>query len=297
MSNLQQQEKDKNPVKSFLNQPAVKKRLAELVGKRSEKFSAQLLQIAQSNDLLSQAEPSTLMFAALTATALDLDINQSLGYAYIVPYNTKVNNQWIKAAQFQLGYKGFIQLALRTNEYKNINAIPVHENQFKSFNYLTEFLDADFTVQGEGEIVGYVAYLKLISGFSKTIYWTKEQVTKHAQTFSKTFNNKNSAWKTNFDAMAIKTVIKSLISKWGPTSTELKTAIAADQSIQRQEGVYDYDDNGTSAQVVDEETERVKGFIQSAETSEDLEQVEGFIGEDDSELRDLFNQKKSELDV
>jgi recombination protein RecT len=151
---------------------------------------------------------------------LDLPIDKNLGFAWIVPYGSR--------AQFQLGYKGFVQLALRTGQYKNINVIEVKEGQLKAFNPLTEELELDFNEKESEKVIGYAAYFKLSNGFEKTVYWSIEKVKAHAKRFSKTFNN--GPWKTDFDEMAKKTVLKNTLRRWGILSIEMQTAFKTDQA-------------------------------------------------------------------
>jgi recombination protein RecT len=160
-----------------------------------------------------------------------------LGYAWIVPYKGE--------AQFQIGWKGFVQLAQRSNQYKNMNATEVYASQFNSFNYLTEELDADFSIEPEDgeEVVGYAFRFELNNGFEKTIFWTKKKVQKHMARFSKSHNSSNSAWKTDFDAMGLKTIIKNGLSKWGPLSIDMQKAIEADQSTISEDEQLQYPDN------------------------------------------------------
>jgi recombination protein RecT len=201
-------------IKSFFDNPNVAKRFEEIIGDktRSIQFVSSVLQIANGNNYLKNADPLTIYNAALMAATLNLPINQNLGFAYIVPYG--------KAAQFQLGYKGLIQLAQRTGQYKSINVTEVYENQFKSFNSLTEELDCDFSILGEGKVVGVAAYFKLLNGFEKTSYWPIEKVTAHAKKYSKTFNN--GPWKSDFNAMAKKTVLKLMLSTYGHYQLKFK---------------------------------------------------------------------------
>jgi recombination protein RecT len=147
-----------------------------------------------------------------------------------------------------MGWKGYVQLALRTGQYKSINVVKIHKNQFKSFNTLTEELDADFETEGKGEVVGYVGYLKLLNGFEKTIYWSKTKVINHAKKYSKAYDSSFSPWqdKDQFDAMAMKTVLKNMISKWGIMSIDMETAQLVDQSVQNSEGSFSYVDNMVS---------------------------------------------------
>lgn len=223
--------------KSLFAQANIQQRFEQLLGDKAPGFISSVLQTVQNSKLLAKAKPSTILNAAATAAALDLPINQNLGFAWIVPYKDE--------AQFQMGWKGYVQLALRTGKYKNINVTEVYKNQFKSFNSLTEEIDADFTKEGKGGVVGYVAYLKLTNGFEKTVYWSKVKVTNHAKKYSKAYSSKFSPWqdKDQFDAMAKKTVLKSMISKWGIMSVEMHTAHAVDQSVQNKENEFDYVDN------------------------------------------------------
>jgi len=222
-------------VKDFFSREDVKVKFHELLGTKSVGFLTSVLQITNQNALLSKATPVSIYNSAAMAATLDLPINQNLGFAYIVPYNEKFKDaqgQWQQrcVAQFQIGWKGLVQLAQRSGQYKAINVVEVHENQFKKYNALTEELDADFEIDGTGLIVGYVAYFRLLNGFEKTVYWSKTKVEQHGKKFSKTYENSNGVWKSNFDAMAKKTVLKSAISKWGILSIEMTKAVVADQS-------------------------------------------------------------------
>lgn len=216
---------EKNPLKSFFNREDVKQKFEELLGKKTNAFIAALLQITVNNEMLSTCDPKSIYAAAMTAAALDLPISKELGFAWIVPYRQK----GLVQAQFQIGWKGFVQLAHRTGEYVKLNVCKVHANQFISFNTLTEEIIIDFSKPAEGEIAGYATYFRLKNGFEKVDYWSKARVTAHAQRFSKTFNN--GPWQTDFDAMAMKTAVKSILSKWGILSIEMSTAHLADQSV------------------------------------------------------------------
>lgn len=223
-------------VKDFMAKPVIQKKFEEILGQKSKGFVTSVLQIVSNNNLLANADPQSVLNSAMMGACLDLPINNNLGFAYIVPYNESYKDDqgnWQKkqVAQFQLGYKGLIQLAQRTGQYKAINAITVYENQFISYNHLTEELEADFTNEGSGEIKGFCAYFKLNNGFEKTVFWTKKQVEAHGLKFSKTFKNKNSVWESNFEGMAQKTVLKNALSKWGILSIEMQNAIVSDQSV------------------------------------------------------------------
>lgn len=259
-------------IKEFFAQPAVSYRFEELLGKRSKGFVASVLQIATSNQLLAKASPVSIYTAAATAAVLDLPVNQNLGYSWIVPYKNE--------AQFQIGYKGFVQLALRTGQYRNINVVEVYENQFVSFNSLTEELKGNFEEKPNGEIVGYAAHFELLNGFTKTVYWTTDKVKKHAAKYSKAVNF--GPWKTDFDEMAKKTVLKNCLSKWGVLSIEMQTAVLADQSVQTEEGKYEYVDNDNASfdlerLEVQKERARVLKHIQNCKTAEELSLVANYV--------------------
>lgn len=230
-------------IKQFFSRDAVKHKFQELLGKKSVGYVTSVMQVVNSNNLLQKASPESIYECAAMGASLDLPINNNLGFAWIVPYGGK--------AQFQIGWKGFVQLANRTGQYKRINVIEVYESQFKSFNKLTEDLDADFTQPDSGKIVGYVAYFQLLNGFEKLCYWSTEQVEKHAKRFSKTYSHTNSVWKTDFDAMAKKTVLKNTLSKWGILSVEMQKAIISDQAMINDAETMDvdYEDSGSENEI------------------------------------------------
>lgn len=267
--------------KKLFQGKSVQERFEKLLGKKAPGFITSVLQVVGSNKLLAKADPNTVLTAAATAATLDLPINQNLGFAWIVPYKGQ--------AQFQMGWKGYVQLALRTGQYKRINVAEVYENQFTSFNRLTEELIADFNVEGEGKIVGYAAYFSLSNGMEKTCYWTKEAVIKHAKKYSQAYSSKFSPWqdKDQFDAMAMKTVLKSTLSKWGIMSIEMQTAQLVDQSVQESEGQYNYVDNNTidiEAQNIDEENARIKSFIEKATSLNQIEEIKNSLDNDQLQL-------------
>lgn len=209
--------------KDFFNAPAVKAKFQEVLKGKENEFVASLLSVVTNNNLLAKASNESIMTAAMKAAVLNLPIEPSLGQAYIVPYG--------REAQFQLGYKGLIQLAQRSGKYKSINSGVVYKAQFISYNPLFEELEIDFA-QPQDEVIGYFAAFKLLNGFEKVTYWTKEQAYAHGKRFSKSFNN--GPWKSDFDAMAQKTLLKQIISKYGPLSIEMEQAIVADNETENE---------------------------------------------------------------
>lgn len=224
----------------------VKKKFENLLGAKSSAFITSVLQVVQSSALLEKADPTTVYQAAATAAALNLPLNNNLGFAYIIPY-AKKNGETV--AQFQMGYKGFIQLAMRSGEIKTIAACPICEGQLISANMLTGYV-FDFNKKKSDKVIGYAAYFSLLSGFEKTEYMTREQVDVHAYRFSQAYKRKYGPWMDDFDAMAQKTVLKKLLSKYAPLSVDLNTAILADQAvvIDHEAGEVQYIDNGDDKQ-------------------------------------------------
>lgn len=274
----------KQQIKTFFSSESVKKRFEEILGAKGTQFVASVLQLSLTDKALQEATPSTIYGSAMIAATLDLPVNKNLGYAWIIGYK---NRDKVVEAQFQMGYKGYIQLALRSQQYDKINAIPVYANQFKKWNALTETLDGDFDLDGEGQIVGYVAYFRLKNGFEKVVYWSKAKVEAHAKKYSKTYNFSNSTWKTDFDGMALKTVLKNLLEKWGILSVEMIQAITSDQGVitEKEDGVTEtrYEDV-EEISVLSKEEERLLGFIEQAKTIAELDKLQSDI------TPNLFNE-------
>lgn len=203
-------------------------------------FIASVMQVVSNNDLLRKADSVSIFQAAAMAATLHLPINNNLGFAYIVPYGGK--------AQFQLGYKGFIQLAQRSGAFKALNATPVYEGQLLEENPLTGEYQFDFKQPKKGLPIGYAAYFRLLNGFDKIIYMSRAEIEAHAQKYSKTYNQSSSVWKKDFDGMALKTVTKLMLSKYAPLSVELQTGIKADQAVinSTEDAEFEYIDNPVS---------------------------------------------------
>lgn len=234
-----------------ITSPATQRYLNDLLKERQGQFVSNLTALVANNVNLQECDPYTLMFAALKATALNLPIEPSLGMAHVIPYKNK--KRGVTEAQFQLGYKGFQQLALRTGQYKRINTTDVREGELVKRNRLTGEIEwnwiEDDEIRLKTPIVGYVNFFCLINGFESTFYMSKEEMNAHALRYSQTYKSniayikEQSKWTTDFDAMALKTVIKLNLSKNGVLSTELQDAIRADQSVMREENKYEYTDN------------------------------------------------------
>lgn len=228
----------------FITNPRSQEYLSSVLGEKKASFVNNLTALVSNNAMLQECDPSTVMYAALKATALDLPLDPNLGFAYVLPYrNGKLNKT---DAQFQLGYKSFIQLALRTGQFKTINVMDVREGEIVEEDFITgeyKFKRAD--KRESKPIIGWCAYMKLMNGFEKYLFMTTEEVKAHALRFSQTFRKGYGLWadKDMFGKMAEKTVVKLLLSKWAPLSVEIQDAIKSDQAVIRDENNYEYVDN------------------------------------------------------
>ena len=224
-------------LQQFFNSETVQSQIAKVVQKNQGSFTTALMNIVNANNALANCEPNSIMNCALMAATLNLPIEQNLGCAYIIPYGNK--------AQFQMGYKGFIQLAIRSGEIKNLKPFPVYQNQVVSLNPVTGYeFDFNQKPNANEKPVGYYAFFRLMNGAFFDDYMSREEVEKHAKKFSKSYGNKNGVWTEHFDAMAQKTVLKRLLSKYAPLSVEMQQAIQADQAIINSiDGDYRYVDN------------------------------------------------------
>lgn len=220
---------------SLLDREGMRKRFDELLGKRSPQFISSIVSLVNSDVNLQKAfneAPMTIIQAALKAATYDLPIDPNLGYAYIMPFNNSIKNadgSFTKRmeATFILGYKGMHQMALRTGVYKVINVLDVREGELKKYNRLTEEIEFDFIEDDEERektpIIGYAGYYKLINGTEKTIFMTKKQIEAHERKYRKG-QYMGKGWRDDFDAMALKTVYRKLIGKWGLMSIDYRTA-------------------------------------------------------------------------
>lgn len=231
---------------------------------RAKRFIASISSAVATNQNLQKCDAGSILSGALLGEALNLSPSPQLGQYYLVPYDKKQYNQHTKKwevvesnAQFQIGYKGYIQLAIRSGQYKDIDVIEVREGEFLGRNKLTGKYQFEF-IEDEVEreikpIIGYMAYFEYLNGFTKSIYWTKEKMQKHAIEYSKAYasdlkqGTSYSFWSKDFNGMAFKTMIRQLISKWGIMSIEIQEALTKDMSVMNTDGSYDYVDNKQNA--------------------------------------------------
>ncbi len=247
--------------KDYFNSPIIQEKMQKILGDNTASFTTSVLQAVSSNYMLKDATPESVFMAAMTAATLDLPINNNLGFAYLVPYSKSKgkdrNGQWVNEveAQFQLGYKGYIQLAQRSGQFKTINACPIYDGDTERSIHerLTMFLPPE---PPSVELIGYIGYFKLLNGFEAHVTMRLNEIRAHAMEYSQAYQSgekdnkkqKFSPWHKHFDVMAKKTVLKMLISKQAPMSIDSKLvdAVQADQAVIRDvngETHYDYPDN------------------------------------------------------
>lgn len=210
--------------KHILNAESVQEQFKNALKENSGAFIASLIDLYNNDKTLQSCDPKSVVMEALKAASLKLPINKQLGFSYIVPYKNKDGY----AATFQIGYKGYIQLAMRTGAYKFINADVVYEGELVSVDKLTGEIVLDPAQRKSDKKIGYFAYIETLNGFKKTLYKSVEEITAHAKKYSKSFGSQYSAWATDFDAMAMKTCMRLLISKYGIMSIELMQALSAE---------------------------------------------------------------------
>ena len=257
--------KEAKTLKGMLESPAYKKKFEEMLGKKAAGFMSSIIAVTNNNNYLMKADPATVIGAAAQAAMLDLPINQSLGFAYIVPYKG--------AAQFQLGYKGYIQLAQRSGQYVDIGAKTVYEGELEYENRLLDKFK--FGNRTGDKVIGYLAYFRLTNGFEKMLFMTLEEMQAHAKKYSQNYKGGTDKWGlADFNVMAEKTVLKRLLSKFGPLSIEsvqMSQALSNDGGVisMNKDGDFDVDFSG---ETIDAEYDEP-----TAETSGDTYNVAGEI--------------------
>ena len=243
-------------LQEFLGQNAIKKQMKALLKDKTAYFAMALAQVAEGNPQLQAAEPQSIFNAGIASAILGLPFESNLGFAYIVPYGRK--------AQFQIGYKGFIQLALRTGQYKLINSVAIKDGEIKAKNRLTGEIEFNFIedddLRDTLKTVGYASYIEFNNGFRNTLYMSLKQVQEHAAEYSAAYqydlrSGKNSSvWSVNFDAMALKTVLKLNLAKFGALSVDFEKALQLDGTT-----INKVQDDGTlEAEYSDNSNEPVK---------------------------------------
>jgi len=256
-----QLETKKVTVKSLFENEAMKSRLQEILGKNAATFTTSVIQLVNQSTELSKCDPNSVVNAAMVAATLELPLNSSLGFAYVIPYSQKNATGWAQVAQFQLGYKGFKQLAMRTGQFLNINQTDVRLGEIKKRDRLTGVIEFEWMEDEQKRldtpIVGYVSFFQLHNGFSSTFYMSVEEIEAHALKYSKVYaKSKTGLWKDDKKGMSEKTVTKMNLSKNAPLSVEDKAtqnlvrAIRADQAV-----INDFNDFNSGVQYPDNDSE------------------------------------------
>lgn len=272
------QAKTKMGITAFLNQDKVKNQLEQAVGKNSMRFVSSVVSAVTVNPALQECTNPSILSAALLGESLNLSPSPQLGQYYMVPYENK--KEGAKVAQFQMGYKGYIQLAIRSGQYRRINVLAIKEGELKYFDPLNEEIKVELMIdkwdeREETPTIGYYAMFELVNGFRKSMYWSKKQMLYHADKYSQAFSKDakeitvrgkkktkvsfedfeagnfqkgdewlySSFWYQNFDGMAYKTMLRQLISKWGVMGIEMQKAFDADMAEIREDGTNSYVDN------------------------------------------------------
>jgi len=279
-------------LKSMLKAPSVVEQFQNALDKNAPTFVASIIDLYNSDSKLQLCEPKAVVMEALKAAVLKLPINKALGYAYVIPFNNSHKDEhanWHKVMEpaFELGYKGYIQLAMRTGQYRTINADMVYEGELRKVNKLS----GEIAFDGEkvsDKVVGYFCYFELLNGFSKTLYMTVDQMATHAKLYSKgikaettidqllnlanlpmTANSKTVGWMGNFHSMAIKTVIRNLLSKYGYLSIEMQQAIADDLKAENRDDLISENANSTAINLDDANYEDVTDSSENATKTAD----------------------------
>ena len=237
----------KQTLSAYLSQDAVKNKINEVIGgKNGQRFISAIVSATTTNPALQECSNGSILSAAMLGESLKLSPSPQLGQYYLVPFNN--TKKGCKEAQFQLGYKGYIQLAIRSGQYKKLNVVAIKEGELIKFDPLNEEIEVNL-IQDEEErekapTIGYYAMFEYVNGFRKAIYWSKAKMEAHALKYSQGYKAKKgyTFWEKDFDGMAFKTMLRQLISKWGIMSIDMQTAMDSDMGVIRDDGSVDYVD-------------------------------------------------------
>jgi len=304
----------KQTFSNFLAQDAIKKKVNEMIGGKSgQRFITSIISAVSVNPALANCEHASILSAAMLGESLKLSPSPQLGHYYMLPYKKKSGEKddkgrdiYISQAQFTMGYKGYLQLAMRSGYYKKINVLALKEGELKSFDPLNEIIEAviieDIDDREAAPTIGYYAMFEYLNGFTKAMYWSKKKMMIHADTYSPAFNagiyqkilneeipvkdmwKYSSFWYKRFDDMSFKTMLRQLISKWGIMSIDLQSAFERDDTLLNEDGTFDYIDN---------EPENEPADIPSDVPTIDAEVVEqgGQAEQEDDAMNALFGNE------
>jgi len=247
-------------ISAYLTNDAVKNQINSIIGgKDGQRFISSIVSAVNNNPALQECTNQSILSGALLGESLKLSPSPQLGQYYLVPFNDKDRG---KVAQFQLGYKGYIQLAIRSGQYKKLNVLAIKEGELVRFDPLNEEIEVnlidDEELREKAPTIGYYAMFEYTNGFKKAMYWSKAKMEAHALKYSKGYQAKKgyTFWEKDFDGMAYKTMLRQLISKWGIMSIEMQSAIDADMAVINDDGSKVYVEN--DPEVVETQVEEVK---------------------------------------
>ena len=243
---------------SFMTSTVVQKKVNDIIGdeKSGKRFISSIVSAVNNNPQLKECDNTSILSAALLGESLNLSPSPQLGNYYLVPFKDKDRGQ---VATFQLGYKGYIQLAIRSGQYKKLNVLAIKEGELIKYDPLNEEIEVNLIDDEEkrenAKTIGYYAMFEYTNGFKKTLYWSKTKMEKHALQYSKGYQAKKgyTFWEKDFDAMAFKTMLRQLISKWGVMSIDMQNAYESDMAVINEDGSKKYVDNPTTEVVIEAE--------------------------------------------
>lgn len=273
VSNSLTKKKGNTGIATYLTQEAVKNQINNVIGgKNGQRFISAVVSAVNNNPALQECTNQSILSGALLGESLQLSPSPQLGQYYLVPFNDRNKG---KVAQFQLGYKGYIQLAIRSGQYKKLNVLAIKEGELVKFDPLNEEIEVrlieDEEEREKAATTGYYAMFEYVNGFRKAIYWSKAKMEAHALKYSKGYQAKKgyTFWEKDFDGMAYKTMLRQLISKWGIMSIDMISAIDADMAVINEDGTKRYIDNEPEYTISEpEQTQVVESTIEKEKQPE-----------------------------
>lgn len=240
---------------------------------RSTRFIASISSAVATNQALQECDAGTILSGALLGESLNLSPSPQLGQYYLVPFND--SKKGYKVAQFQLGYKGYIQLAIRSGQYKKLNVLSIKKGELIKYDPLNEEIEVNLIEDEEerenAETIGYYAMFEYTNGFRKSLYWSKSKMEKHALKYSKGYaaHKGYTFWEKDFDGMAYKTMLRQLISKWGIMSIDMQQAVEKDMAVINTDKTYEYVDNEEN-EVIEQEEPQEETTVQDETTEKEV---------------------------
>lgn len=277
ISNSLTKSKRNTSLAAYLTQEAVKNQISNIVGGRSQRFISAIVSAVNTNPQLQECTNQSIVSGALLGESLNLSPSPQLGQYYLVPFNDRNKG---KVAQFQLGYKGYIQLAIRSGQYKKLNVLAIKKGELVKFDPLNEEIEVNLMQNEEerenAETVGYYAMFEYTNGFRKAIYWSKAKMEAHAMRYSMGYRAKKgyTFWEKDFDAMAYKTMLRQLISKWGIMSVDMINAFENDMAVLNEDGSKFYIDTDETEEVVEVTEEPI-----TEDQTEEINPAKALFGE------------------